>query len=919
MSGKKITWDRYCLRIDEHPTLIMGGEFHYWRVPDPERWRTILEQYRAAGLNTVRIYFHWGFHNPRPGVFVFTGNRDVGKLLRICEELGLYVLVAAGPYICAETTGGGFPFWLIQQTRIRLRHLAGNLRVKYDPAFMSACRQWFEAIIAELRTHQLTENPGGCIIGFQIENEYLERIALVKGSARYMNELVEMAGELGITVPTFHNDPWDAGSWNGVTDLYSFDSYPIKMLSPSRKLPIPPWNPGDLQKRTDHLEERIAGFGGKARQGPLFIAELQGGWYNQWGAPYGFDQLYDWFGSGYQRTLTETMASQRATMMCLYMFYGGHNWGALPDPEVYTSYDYSACIREFGFPSDRLRSLRRFLLLAGSLEQSLARTDPMVDSGITSDTRGITIKSRRSWDRTGFHFIRNLSSREDEPGIRYRGLLGHQSLGGLRIPRGGSVVVLEDLNLGGVSAPLCSLETLVVGRYLDGTLLLAADNNGELLIDARLDRSQDLLISPVGRFLRIRGTGAARLLGPQDQVIYLLVISEQDANTLTRSSTAGALKLAWGCHFAHFSDSGILKAQAWQPREDLNLLLESPPQRPGFEPVDSPIPGVFHTTISGPSPERPPALKWYELPEPTIPPTWKDLPPGSWNPLEHGYLGGCILYRCRFQAKPGKTWLKLSVRHKCGVWLNGRLLGGHHTYNPGMFRPGAMNGPDLRPGDTHTYRLNEHLLQDRENELLILVESLGLSKGVSFVADTRNPRGILSADLLPMPRTCSWSIAGRDVTTLPDPYNTCGLPEEDEMLARSRDSLTALDRGLRVPESGVVWFSGLFEWKCPRDQHRPLRLELGGEHNVYIFLNGHAVGRYWGGMGPQSSFHLPEGLLLKGWNRITLACWSLKPGSLAAELKYYRIDPSSGNLVRQGGQTFWTRTHSLNIAPGKSS
>ena len=49
---------------------------HYWRVPDRNRWRPILQKYRSGGLNAVRIYFHWGYHSPNEGVYVFDGNRS---------------------------------------------------------------------------------------------------------------------------------------------------------------------------------------------------------------------------------------------------------------------------------------------------------------------------------------------------------------------------------------------------------------------------------------------------------------------------------------------------------------------------------------------------------------------------------------------------------------------------------------------------------------------------------------------------------------------------------------------------------------------------------------------------------------------------------------------------------------------------
>lgn len=59
-----VDWNQHTLLIDGQPTLIHSGEFHYWRVPDRSRWEAILQKYKMAGLNSIRIYFHWGFHSP---------------------------------------------------------------------------------------------------------------------------------------------------------------------------------------------------------------------------------------------------------------------------------------------------------------------------------------------------------------------------------------------------------------------------------------------------------------------------------------------------------------------------------------------------------------------------------------------------------------------------------------------------------------------------------------------------------------------------------------------------------------------------------------------------------------------------------------------------------------------------------------
>ena len=64
---------------------------------------------KAGGYNAVSIYFNWDYHSPRRGVYDFSGVRDVDRLLDMAAEVGIYVIARPGPYINAETDGGGLP------------------------------------------------------------------------------------------------------------------------------------------------------------------------------------------------------------------------------------------------------------------------------------------------------------------------------------------------------------------------------------------------------------------------------------------------------------------------------------------------------------------------------------------------------------------------------------------------------------------------------------------------------------------------------------------------------------------------------------------------------------------------------------------------------------------------------------------
>jgi hypothetical protein len=195
-----ITFDKYSLMIDGRRIFIWSGEFHYWRLPSPDLWRDVLQKMKADGYDAVSIYFDWGYHSPAPGVYDFTGVRDIDQLLDIAAEVGIYVIARPGPYINAETTGGGFPGWLTTQ--------AG--RAPSDaPDYLAAADEWLHHVDAIIKRHQLTDGTGTVIL-YQIENE----LASTGTSQRnYMQNLYDTVRSGGITVPIFDNDKGRNGIW----------------------------------------------------------------------------------------------------------------------------------------------------------------------------------------------------------------------------------------------------------------------------------------------------------------------------------------------------------------------------------------------------------------------------------------------------------------------------------------------------------------------------------------------------------------------------------------------------------------------------------------------------------------------------------------------------------------------------------
>ena len=257
------------------------------------------------------------------GVYKYDGNRDIVYLMKLCAELQLFVLAAPGPYICAETSGGGFPLWLIGKRDVNIRHTVGTLRREFDPKFLHYELEWWRSILSLLVPFQITNEPSQsspdsrCLIGLQVENEYFETFAKLKlGLHDEMRWLCYVARQTGITVPLFTNDGFEMGSFIPYSgsktipdskiefeslppnsedsfkdtllvhgkreekfgvDLYGFDKYvifapvshPMAVIFGADKYKDTSkwadWNPGEFKFHVDGMEKKVRSFGGAAQ------------------------------------------------------------------------------------------------------------------------------------------------------------------------------------------------------------------------------------------------------------------------------------------------------------------------------------------------------------------------------------------------------------------------------------------------------------------------------------------------------------------------------------------------------------------------------------------------------------------------------------------------------------------------------
>ncbi len=322
--------------LDGKPFQIISGEMHYPRIPRAY-WRARFRMAKAMGLNTITTYVFWNEHEPQPGIYDFSGQRDIAEFIREAQSEGLYVILRPGPYVCAEWEWGGYPAWLLKDHGIVVRST--------DPKFMQPARRWLLRLGKELAPLQV--GNGGPIIAVQVENEY----GSFGNDHNYMEQI--------------HRDLVDAGFTKAL--LYTADG-PEQI--PNGSLPELPavvnFAPGNAKHAFETLHKL------RPNQ-PIMAGEWWDGWFDFWGGPH-------------HTTDAKAEAAElywilsQGDSVSIYMFHGGTNFGWMNGadmdntpyrPDV-TSYDYDAALDESG------RTTPKYFLFRDAITKATGKTPPPV-------------------------------------------------------------------------------------------------------------------------------------------------------------------------------------------------------------------------------------------------------------------------------------------------------------------------------------------------------------------------------------------------------------------------------------------------------------------------------------------------------------------------------------------------------------
>ncbi|MCS7263585.1 MAG: beta-galactosidase [Armatimonadetes bacterium] len=315
VNPKPICYDSDCFIVDGKDLFLFSGAVHYFRVPKT-LWRDRLLKVKRASFIALETYVAWNWHEHLEGKANLS---DLDNYLSLAEEMGFYIIVRPGPYICSEWDFGGFPRWLsAKRFPLRTDH----------PDSIAWSDYWFAEVMPIIAKHQITK--GGRVILVQIENEYDYSGLPEDVMLRYLKSLFQSAIKHGIEVPLFT-------CWTKVARRNE-DEIMAKIFDTCNF--YTGWN-------FEWTAEALAKLRAEEPDSPLMVTELQGGWFSQFGdklLPHQRDDL-----SPEQcNSLTKFLLAHGLSALNYYMLFGGTNfdyWGAR---HITTTYDYAAPIREPG-------------------------------------------------------------------------------------------------------------------------------------------------------------------------------------------------------------------------------------------------------------------------------------------------------------------------------------------------------------------------------------------------------------------------------------------------------------------------------------------------------------------------------------------------------------------------------------------
>ncbi|KAJ7695959.1 glycoside hydrolase family 35 protein [Mycena rosella] len=919
-----VTWDPNSLFIQGQRVFILSAEYHPWRLPgNPDIWADVFEKIKANGFNTVSFYVNWALHFPTPdtnggeGDFEAGTYRDIERFIQEAKNAGLWMIARPGPYINAETTGGGFPGWV--------GNIAGALRTN-NTNYTQAWSPYMTAISKIIARNQITN--GGPIILVQAENEF----SAGPTQSPYMQAVINTYRANGVVIPITHNDQHSGQAGNfspdlpgtGAVNIYCGDSYPQGANS---------WAQVQSIYYSDHKAV--------APSNPLCLAEFGGGFLLNWGgAPFGGINP-GLTNADYENVFYKENYAQTATILSIYMLFGGTNWGGTAAPVSYTSYDYGGGINENRVAGPKMNEMRLQGLFLRVSRDFLAAN--LIANGTNYTTSALihTAELRNLETGAGFYVTRHDSS--PSTALTTTQITVQTSVGPLLIPQTGALtfngreskILVTDYVFGTNntilystaeimtwttiestdyiifyaptgqtgetsflfdSAPTVNLDGLSgASSFFNGTLVLSYTLNGSAFVPITLGTTSIVAIlldkptanqwhapiipgpGPFGNFFSVGTNETVLVSGP-----YVLRNASISENTL---SLVGDL-------------NGTTTIEVIAPASVSEILWNDVPitiiKTPGGSFIGQvgaaltmDLPTLENWKVSGSLPEIDPEFDDSNFTVADLTTTnYTNLPPLAGSQVlysqQYGFYGGYLIFRGRFNASGDETAVNLTVQYGFAggytAWLNGVFLGssqGNATISL------STNSWAIPSG---TLRVNE------TNVLVVFQDHMGIIE--TNTNGGKEPRGIRGYALVGGNTTFdSWKIQGNlgGAANAPDTFrgylNEGGLWAERigaHLPGFPDDSWASGSPLSGVSKAGINFYRTTFDLPISDGIDSPIRLSVARDNTtvsnfrLQIYLNGWQIGKYVNSIGPQTIFVLPASILRRqSTNTLAVSVWAM--------------------------------------------
>ena len=503
--GERIGVTNYYLTRNDRPWIGVSGEFHYSRYP-LEFWKEELLKIKATGINLISTYFFWNYHEPTPGQYDWSGNRNVRHFIKLCVECGLDVIARIGPFGHGECRNGGLPDWLYGQT-FEVRSNA--------PQYLAHVERYYQEVARQL--HGLWFKDGGPIMAMQLDNEYghcgapwetngrgrdVEWISRGLDGPAHLAELKRLALQAGMDAPLVTLTAWGHPNWAPILEdeslpVYGGYAYPTWIDQPG---------PSDLYCFQDAHANFAAAPARKQNYYPVMNAEMQGGIQNTYrNRPVVLSRSTE--------ALALVVLGSGSNFLGYYMYHGGSHAllaGGFSNESKYpqVSYDFQAPIGEYGDVRDSARYLKTLHLFLEAFGEELAPMGTVLPTEAAvrpKDVQSLRYCARAK-DGSGYIFLNNFQDHLEMPD-KWFSLELTLPYEQLRVPREGTLTLKADvccllpfnLSLEGsrliyaTVQPLTVLHTDVETHYfffapegMAAEYCLAADTYGQLDGDAQI-------------------------------------------------------------------------------------------------------------------------------------------------------------------------------------------------------------------------------------------------------------------------------------------------------------------------------------------------------------------------------------------------------------------------------------------------